>query len=111
MKEWSNKYNPFNSWKNLVHVNQFEAILNGKILPPIVVNYDLTNVCNYNCKFCMFANRERTDPKGKDFREGGASISEGHSLTLPKLWKEWGVKAVCMGGGGEIGRASCRERV
>ena len=101
-KEWSTPYNPFNSMKNLVHSANFEAILKkDKILPPIVVNYDLTNVCNYNCNFCMFANRERTDPSGKEFRSSRASIPKGHSLTLPKLWKEWGVKAVCMGGGGD----------
>jgi len=106
-KEWTNKYNPFNSWKNLVHSAHYEKILEAEkdnseqILPPIIINYDLTNVCNYNCNFCMFANRERTDPSGKDFRESRASIPKGHSLTLPKLWKEWGVKAVCMGGGGD----------
>jgi len=98
--EWSNQYNPFNSWKNLVHADHFEAILNGKILPPIVVNFDLTNRCNYNCRFCMFANRKRTDPTGQSFRNN-AQLPRRYSLTLPKLWKEWGVKAVCMGGGGD----------
>ena len=100
-KEWGNKYNPFNSWKDLVHAAHFEAIIKKKALPPIIVNFDLTNKCNYNCRFCMFANRERTDPSGKSFRGNNSSLPIGYALTLPKLWKEWGVKAVCVGGGGD----------
>jgi len=49
----------------------------------------------------MFANRERTDPSGKSFRESRAHLPKGYSLTLPRLWKDWGVKAVCLGGGGD----------
>lgn len=102
MKEWSTIYNPFNSIKNLVHAKNFEAIIDRKkILPPIVVNFDLTNVCNYNCSFCMFANRDRTDKTGKDFRASNASLEKGYALKLPRLWKRWGVKAVCLGGGGD----------
>lgn len=101
MNEWTNKFNPFNSWKALTHTENFEAIIKGKPLPPIVVNFDLTNICNYNCRFCMFANRERTDPSGQSFRGNKASLPEGYAFTLPKIWKEWGVKAVCLGGGGD----------
>jgi len=100
-KEWTNKYNPFNSWKNLVHADKYEAILDRETPPPIIVNYDLTNRCNYNCNFCMFANRDRTDPSGKDFRSDKDHLPEGYSLQLPEMWKEWGAKAVCMGGGGD----------
>ncbi len=100
-KEWTNKYNPFNTWKALVHADRFEAILAGKLMSPLVVNFDLTNRCNYNCSFCMFANRERADSTGKDFRGNNAHLPEGYALTLPKIWKEWGVKAVCLGGGGD----------
>ena len=100
-KEWNDKYNPFNSWKALTHSAHFEAILAGKPLPPIVINMDLTNKCNYNCRFCMFANRERADPTGKSFRGDNSSLQKGYALTLPKLWKRWGAKAVCLAGGGE----------
>jgi MoaA/NifB/PqqE/SkfB family radical SAM enzyme len=100
--EWSSPYNPFNSMKALVHAKSFEGILEKKILPPIVINFDLTNNCNYNCRFCMFSkNRERADKTSEEFREGRQSLPEGYSLTLPKLWKDWGVKAVCLAGGGE----------
>jgi len=49
----------------------------------------------------MFANRDRTDPTGKEFRSSKAHLPEGYSLHLPKLWKDWGVKAVCLSGGGD----------
>jgi len=100
--EWSSPYNPFNSMKALTHAKNFEAILEENPLPPIVVNFDLTNKCNYNCRFCMFSeNRERADKTGELFREGRESLPEAYALTLPKLWKDWGVKAVCLAGGGE----------
>lgn len=102
MKEWQGKYNPFNSWKALTHSANFEAILEGEPLPPIVVNMDLTNECNYKCGFCMFGgDRERADKTSETFRKGNASLPEGYAQTLPKLWKDWGVKAVCLAGGGE----------
>jgi len=101
MDEWTDKYNPFNSWKALTQGDHFEAILAGKPMPPVVVNFDLTNDCNYNCRFCMYGGRERADKTGETFRQGNASLPKGYALTLPKLWKEWGVKAECVAGGGE----------
>ena len=100
MAEWTSQYNPFNSMKALVHADKFEAILDKKPKAPIVINMDLTNTCNYNCSFCMFANRDRTDMSGKSFRNN-ESLEVGYAPTLPKLWKEWGVKGVCLAGGGE----------
>lgn len=109
-QEWTSKYNPFNSWKALVHADRFEAILEGKPKAPIVINFDLTNKCNYNCTFCMFANRERADPTGQEFRGNKAQLPKGYALTLPKIWKEWGVKAVCLAGGGEPSlHPDCKE--
>ena len=98
--EWSNPYNPFNSMKNLVHAERFEAIIDRKIMAPVSLNFDLTNNCNYNCRFCMFQNRKRTDPSGQTYRDR-SFLPKGYALKLPKLWKEWGVKAVCVGGGGD----------
>jgi len=110
MKEWTNKYNPFNSWKALTHAEHFKAILKGEPLPPIVINIDLTNKCNYKCRFCMFGGqRERMDKQSQDHRFGNASLPLKYSLKLPKIWKEWGVKAVCLAGGGEPTlHADCR---
>ena len=102
--EWQEdaKYNPFNSWKALVHADHFEAILKREnILPPIVLNFDLTNKCNYNCRFCMFGARKRTDPSMQGYRFNKAELPEGFVLQLPKLWHDWGVKSACLSGGGE----------
>ncbi len=98
--EWNQKYNPFNSWKNLVHTEHFKAIIKRKVLSPILLNFDLTNKCNYNCSFCMFANRKRADPTGENYRDK-SSLPIGYALKLPKLWWEWGIKGVCVGGGGD----------
>ncbi|KKK55943.1 hypothetical protein LCGC14_3069500, partial [marine sediment metagenome] len=99
-KEWSSPYNPFNSWKALTHTDKFQAILDGEPSSPIVVNLDLTNICNYDCGFCMFKNSKRADETSTTFRNN-ESLPNGYALTLPKLWKDWGVKAVCLAGGGE----------
>lgn len=101
MSEWTDKYNPFNSWKALVHADRFESILEGKVQPPLVVNMDLTNKCNYGCRFCMFGGIERADPSGQGYRFNQAELPKGYAPKLPKVWKDWGVKAVCLAGGGE----------
>lgn len=98
--EWTNKYNPFNSWKALTHTDRFQAILDGEPKSPVVVNMDLTNKCNYDCGFCMFKNSARADETSRNFRNN-ESLEKGYALTLPKLWKDWGVKSVCLAGGGE----------
>ena len=98
--EWTNKFNPFNSWKVLTHSQNFEAILKGRPKAPIVINMDLTNRCNYDCGFCMFKNSKRADETSKSFRNN-ESLPEGYVLKLPEMWKYWGVKAVCLAGGGE----------
>lgn len=45
--------------------------------------------------------RARADPDGAEFRQGNSSLPEGYAPTLPRLWSDWGVKAVCLAGGGE----------
>ena len=100
-KEWLNRYNPFNSWKALTHSENFEAKLKGTPKPPIVINMDLTNKCNYSCRFFMFANRKRADSTSQTFRGDDSSLVTDYVLKLPPLWSDWGVKAVCLAGGGE----------
>lgn len=101
MAEWLNQYNPFNSMKALTHAQHFEAILAGKPLPPIVVNFDMTNKCNYNCRFCMFGGRKRADETSESYRYNKRELTSEYIATLPKIWKDWGIKAECVGGGGD----------
>lgn len=102
--EWdtSKRWNPFNSYKLLAHVDRWKKIKRGKpIPPPILITVDPTNVCNLNCIWCNaeFIRKER---KG--------SLSKKMLLNLADFLPRWGegspdwvqgVGAVCIAGGGE----------
>jgi len=91
-KEWTCSYNPFNSMKVLLWREHLEAIAKNKFLPPVTVDTDPTNVCNYNCVWC----------NSQDFREKKpASMPTEHLLKLADFYKEWGVYSTCVAGGGE----------
>lgn len=103
LKEWTfqKRWNPFNSYKLLVHVDRWREIRrNRPVPPPVLITVDPTNVCNYNCTWCNAAyirkhRRSRLSAKLlkelADFlpRWGSPSFS-GHS-----------VQAICIAGGGE----------
>lgn len=91
-KEWKSPYNEFNSIKILGFRENLESIVRGKFLPPINIDTDITNKCNFNCIWC----------NAKGFRcKNQASLPEEHLLKLADFYKEWGVKATCVAGGGE----------
>lgn len=91
-KEWVSPYNEFNSIKILYFKEHLKAIVDGKFLPPITVDVDLTNSCNFNCIWC----------NAKGFRaESPDSLPTEHLLKLADFFKEWGVKSACVAGGGE----------
>jgi len=52
MREWDDPFNPFNSWKALTHGPHFKAILAEDYLPPVVVNLDVSGMCQYRCPHC-----------------------------------------------------------
>ena len=93
-QEWkpNKKWNPFNSYKNLAHVERWSKIVKGgKIPAPVTVTIDPTNLCNLACQWC----------NAKTVREGGGVISLKVLAEIVKFISEWGVKAVCIAGGGE----------
>jgi sulfatase maturation enzyme AslB (radical SAM superfamily) len=102
--EWSprKRWNPFNSYKLLAHVDTWRHIKRGKrIPPPILVTVDPSNVCNLNCAWCNAA-FVRAERKGM--------LSEKSLLAIADFLPHWGegggpwepgVKAVCIAGGGE----------
>lgn len=61
MREWINPYNPFNSQKALVHGCTFKGIVEGDLLPPVVVNLDVAGVCNYACPHCHHKRKQIKD--------------------------------------------------
>ncbi len=91
-REWTNQWNPFNSAKVLLWREHFEGCANLNLLPPVTVGIDLSNRCNFNCIWCNAF---------EIMRGNQAILSKDHILRLVDFITEWGVKAVCAGGGGE----------
>ncbi len=93
MKEWLNKFNPFNSDKLLSQIYKWEQIRRGEEIPaPTLVSIDTINVCNLDCMWCNsdYMLKHNSNKMSKQTLESIANF-------LP----EWGVKAVCVAGGGE----------
>lgn len=89
--EWNDKYNSFNSLKVLKHLEYWGPIVKGIIPPPIMVNLDCFNNCNLHCPHCN-AKKKLED---KDI------MSLDLINKIVDLFKFWGVKTTCVGGGGE----------
>jgi GTP 3',8-cyclase len=91
VKEWVNEYNSFNSWKGLMYIDWYKAIIDGKFLPPIECSVDPVNACNLDCLWC----------NGYDVKSRNVFMDGDHLLDLVKFFKDWGAKAICFAGGGE----------
>lgn len=93
IKEWEDqeKYNSFNSYKGLMYKQWYDAILEGKFLPPIEASVDPVNACNLRCLYC----------NGFDVWHRNKIMDIDHLLDLVRFFKSWGVKAMCIAGGGE----------
>jgi sulfatase maturation enzyme AslB (radical SAM superfamily) len=91
-KEWTSPFNEFNSMKILYFKEHLKAITEGKFLPPVLIDTDPTNSCNFNCLWC----------NAKGFRkENAATLPKEHLIKLADFYKDWGVKSTCVAGGGE----------
>ena len=96
MKEWADRFNSFNSDKGYLYGEHYQAIADwlkgkGKLLPPIEVSLDPIHACNLMCKHC---NAHR-------YLDNSKKMSNQHLMDLIKFLANWGVKAICFGGGGE----------
>lgn len=101
--EWSfgRFFNPFNSLKVIAHLERWRSIERGGIIPPpVLVTVDPTNECNYNCIWC---NSKAIINKKSRQRLSRVALEE-----IAKALGDWkckgnkyGVKAVCIAGGGE----------
>ena len=108
IKEWSNKskYNSFNSFKGLTyydsHYKPIAEWFNGKsniLPPPIELSLDPGHLCNFGCLHCnaqryLIINRHEV-PEDKRL------ITKEHLRNLIDFMAKWGVRGVCIGGGGE----------
>lgn len=91
-KEWSSPYNEFNSLKILLHKDNLEKIVQGEFPPPINADTDLTNLCNFDCFWCNAKSYRAKSPK---------TLPVEHLIRLADFYKDWGIKATCVAGGGE----------
>ncbi len=108
MVEWSkeSKYNSFNSYKGLCYYPQYKDIEKwwGKRedalqYPPIECSLDPIAECNLRCYYCNSQRylRESPDEIPKERR----IMTRKYMESLIDFLSDWGVKGVCLGGGGE----------
>lgn len=102
--EWTaqKRWNPFNSYKLLVHVDRWRKIRRGRPVPaPVLITVDPTNICNFDCAWC---NAEYIR-KHRNLRLSRQTLN-----ALADFLPRWGtspnpddvgVKAICVAGGGE----------
>lgn len=101
--EWQSQYNSFNSIKGLTYYENYKAIIkwldgDSYLPPPIECNLDPVAECNLNCYFCI------TQRYLKHHREdvgGMRKLPTDYMLKLVDFLKQWGVKGLCISGGGE----------
>lgn len=106
-REWSDdhKYCSFNSYKGLTwmdsHFRPTVAWLKGEgpLPPPLELSLDPTHLCNFLCGHCN-AKRYLVLDKGA-VPQGMRKMSKAHLEELVGFCAEWGVRGVCIGGGGE----------
>ena len=101
MIEWKSKYNSFNSDKGLCYYENYKQIVKwmdgGTLPPPIEVNLDPFATCNLDCTFCIVQRYI------KHHREelGMKKLPTAYMYRLIDFLSEWGVKGLCISGGGE----------
>jgi MoaA/NifB/PqqE/SkfB family radical SAM enzyme len=107
-KEWNDKskYNSFNSYKGLTyHDSHYIPIAKWfkgedvKLPAPIELSLDPGHVCNFGCPHCNAQRYLVINPK--EVPEDKKLMTKEHLRNLMDFMAEWGVRGVCMGGGGE----------
>jgi len=78
-----------NNTKLLKHLDILKGLQEGKV-NPIMIHLAITNVCNLNCSFCCFKNRNKKD-----------KLSIKQVIKVLDSFKLLGVKALEITGGGE----------
>lgn len=106
--EWSNnnKYNSFNSYKGLVwfdsHYRPIAKWLRGEgnnLPPPIELSLDPGHLCNFKCGHCNAQRYLILHPD--QVPEDKRVMTKEHLTNLIDFCADWGVRGVCLGGGGE----------
>jgi MoaA/NifB/PqqE/SkfB family radical SAM enzyme len=107
-KEWSDKskYNSFNSYKGLTwfttHYEPIARWFRGEsdfLPPPIELSLDPGHLCNFRCGHCNAQRYLAINPD--EVPTDRKIMTAEHLRGLLDFMAEWGVRGVCMGGGGE----------
>lgn len=103
--EWSesNEYSSFNSMKGLTYYRNYQNILEwldgkAKLGPPIECNLDPIAACNLSCYFCI---TQRYLKHHKEEVGPMKMLTTEYMFRLVKFLADWGVKGLCISGGGE----------
>lgn len=92
--EWTAPYNSFNSWKGLMYKEHYDALAQGKMLPPVEASIDPSYLCNVDCVWCNSKRILHGELHAK-------TMTEEHLLKLCGFLIEWGVRGFCFAGGGD----------
>jgi MoaA/NifB/PqqE/SkfB family radical SAM enzyme len=106
-KEWSDKakYSSFNSYKGLAwYGSHYQPIAEwfkgkGELPAPIELSLDPAHVCNFACGHCNAQRYLLVNPD--EVPKDQKIMTREHLRGLVDFCAEWGVKGVCIGGGGE----------
>jgi MoaA/NifB/PqqE/SkfB family radical SAM enzyme len=80
--------------KVLMWREHLEACAKGDYLPPVNVDTDPSNRCQFSCLWCNAYDMIHGESEMKD-------LPEEHLLKLADFYKDWGVLSSCVAGGGE----------
>ncbi len=86
----------YSDFKAFYHKKRIEDLKKGKLIPPVFVQFDLTNRCNLKCNFCFY---KVFFPK--DFKVGDTWKVSDTLRVLGEL-EQMGVKAIEWTGGGSV---------
>lgn len=98
MKRW----NPFNSYKLLVHTERWQNIRRGRpIPPPVLITVDPANACNFDCAWCnaSYIRKHRNFMLSSKALQRIADFLPRWGETYTKF--NYDLKAICIAGGGE----------
>lgn len=96
-------FKPFDGKKVLYHVDYWSSMEQGEIPAPVLVTIDPIHRCNLNCTWCN--SNETIDRSGEQ-------LTPRDVAALPPALAQWGVKAVCIAGGGEpLLHPTCSELI
>jgi len=83
------KENLYSQYKLLKHLDRLSMWKKGEIVYPILVGFNLTNICNNRCQLCTSQRKDRTTISFEDAKD------------IIQQLKEVDVKSVYLAGGGD----------